>query len=354
MVIRVNSSNIQIGNFSLEENSNGLFFNGIINSSNSFTTDTPYQGTVAGYTSGGNPGTPSTTNVIDKFPFASGGNATDAGDLFQARATAGGNSSELCGYTSGGISTITVPYVFSDTVDRFPFSSFTTATDVGNLVQATGFIRSGTHSSITHGYTTGGSVPPTPSDAITNQIQKFPFQAVFATASDMGDLIATKTESYGSSSSEHGYTTGGQPYGGSVNLRIERFPFSYDSSSVDVGDITEYMQEGGSGSSKTHGYVVGSYGAPAVVNKSDILKFGFASQSNTNNIGDLISAIYRNAGQSSTTHGYSSGGFNQNPGGPPAPVSVNVIEKYSFITDGNGVDSGDLTVSRRSASGQQD
>ncbi len=226
--------------------------------------------------------------------------------------------------------------------------------DVSRVSQALKeVVRSGAHSSITHGYTTGGSIPPTPSDAITNQIQKFPFQAVFTTASDIGDLIATKKDAHGSSSSEHGYTTGGGT-NPTTNQRIERFPFSYDSSSVDVGDITEIMEEGGSGSSKTHGYVVGSYGAPASVNKSDILKFGFASQSNTNNIGDLISSIYRNAGQSSTTHGYSSGGFNQNPGGAPAPTSVNVIEKYSFVTDGNGVDSGDLSVSRRSAAGQQD
>ena len=38
-----------------------------------------FQGTAAGYTSGGTTGTVS--NVIDKFPFATNANATDVGDL---------------------------------------------------------------------------------------------------------------------------------------------------------------------------------------------------------------------------------------------------------------------------------
>jgi hypothetical protein len=41
--------------------------------------------TVSGYSSGGLDATPGTTNVIDKFPFSSDTNATDVGDLTQAR-----------------------------------------------------------------------------------------------------------------------------------------------------------------------------------------------------------------------------------------------------------------------------
>jgi hypothetical protein len=349
MTIRINSSNIQIGSISLEENETGLFFNGLIESY-AFTSDTPYQGTVAGYTSGGRSTPTSATNVIDKFPFASGGNATDAGDLSVARAAQGGNSSQVSGYSSGGITTVTVPYVFTDTVDRFPFTSFTTATDVGNLVQATGFIRSGSQSSTTHGYTTGGNIPPTPSDTSTNAIQRFPFQASFATATDVGDLVATKSDSYGSSSSEHGYSAGGLP---TSIIRIERFDFAAVGNSADVGVLSEAMEGGASGSSKTHGYAVGSVAVSAPTNKSDILKFGFASLSSSVNIGDLLSAVYWNTGQSSVEYGYSSGGNNGTPV-VPAPFTVNVIEKYSFVSDGNGVDSGDLSQSRRSASGQQD
>jgi hypothetical protein len=44
-------------------------------------------------------------NTIDKFPFATNGNATDVGDLTQARADDAGQSSSISGYTSGGFFT---------------------------------------------------------------------------------------------------------------------------------------------------------------------------------------------------------------------------------------------------------
>jgi hypothetical protein len=45
-----------------------------------------FQGTIAGYTSGGEAQLGSTTtNIIDKFPFATDSNATDVGDLTVAR-----------------------------------------------------------------------------------------------------------------------------------------------------------------------------------------------------------------------------------------------------------------------------
>ena len=49
------------------------------------------------------------------------------------------------------------------------------------------------------------------------------------------------------------------------------------------------------------------------------------------------------AGQSSTTHGYASGG---NPG------NSNVIDKFSFTTDGDATDVGDLSLGRQSLTGQ--
>ena len=52
------------------------------------------QGSTSGYTSGGRgTPTPSYYNIIDKFPFSSDANATDVGDLTQARGFIAGNSS---------------------------------------------------------------------------------------------------------------------------------------------------------------------------------------------------------------------------------------------------------------------
>ena len=84
-----------------------------------------------GYVSGG---TPPDTNVIEKFPFASDGNATSVGYLTvpeiaaSARFSPAGQSSTDYGYNSGGyrFSTINV-------IEKFPFASDGNASDVGDL-----------------------------------------------------------------------------------------------------------------------------------------------------------------------------------------------------------------------------
>jgi hypothetical protein len=89
--------------------------------------------TTHGYTTGGQ-GAGGSSNVIDKFPFASNGNATDVGDLTVARYGAAGQSSTTHGYSSGGFPT-TGPSGFpgGHVIDKFPFASGGNATDVGDL-----------------------------------------------------------------------------------------------------------------------------------------------------------------------------------------------------------------------------
>ena len=101
-----------------------------------------FQGTVAGYTSGG----PSATNIINKFPFATDANATDVGDLTVIRSGLSGQSSDVSGYSSGG---------GTNTIDKFPFASNGNATDVGDLIAIVGDSNGGQSSTVS-GYTTGG------------------------------------------------------------------------------------------------------------------------------------------------------------------------------------------------------
>jgi hypothetical protein len=88
-----------------------------------------FQGVLSGYTSGGY--APGNVTTIDKFPFATDANATDVGDLTQARRLVVGQSSTVSGYTSGGYAP---PFV--TTIDKFPFATDANATDVGDLTQA--------------------------------------------------------------------------------------------------------------------------------------------------------------------------------------------------------------------------
>ena len=70
------------------------------------------------------------SNIIQKFAFASDGNATDVGDLTVARYSSAGQSSTASGYSSGGRNPT------SNIIDKFPFASDGNATDVGDLISA--------------------------------------------------------------------------------------------------------------------------------------------------------------------------------------------------------------------------
>jgi len=97
--------------------------------------NTNSQSSTHGYRQGAtNPSlTPIRENTIDKFAFASTGNATDVGDLTVGRSGAVGSQNTTHGYTAGGFAGSRV-----DTIDKYPFSSDGNATDVGDL-QGGGF-----------------------------------------------------------------------------------------------------------------------------------------------------------------------------------------------------------------------
>ena len=69
---------------------------------------------------------------IEKFAFASDGNASDVGNITVARYRVSGASSLTFGYCSGGRNPS-----YLDVIDKFAFASDGNSTDVGNLITAT-------------------------------------------------------------------------------------------------------------------------------------------------------------------------------------------------------------------------
>jgi hypothetical protein len=186
----------------------------------------------SGYTSGGMESFVN-RNTIDKFPFATDGNATDVGDLTTVRRDAAGQSSSSSGYTSGGY---TPPGVALNTIDKFPFAADGNASDVGDLTQGRDRLSLG-QSSTESGYTSGGAYPSALATAV-NTIDKFPFSSD-SNATDVGDLSQARYSAAGQSSTASGYASGGSP--GAINT-IDKFPFSTDSNASDVGDLTVARQ----------------------------------------------------------------------------------------------------------------
>ena len=101
------------------------------------------------------------------------------------------------------------------------------------------------------------------------------------------------------------------------------------------GDVAPY----------TFGGTISGYtsGGANPSNSNIIEKFSFTSDGDATDVGDLTVSRGYGGGQSSTTHGYQSGGHS-----PP----TNVIDKFSFATDGDATDVGDLTVARTGCAGQ--
>ena len=335
MAIKINRDGIQFRNFSITNSVDGIYIDGTFTANGQFVDGTQAQGGRFGYVSGGRP---PDTNVVDKFPFVVDTDATDVGDLSQARSEGSGQSSSVSGYTSGGY--LTPPQTLYNTIDKFPFAvDGFTATDVGDI----GANRRGTsgNESTTDGFVSGGYL--TPGSGSPSIIEKFPFATDTNAADTGGDLSqARHADQNSQSSTTHGYTSGGNatPVPAVVNT-IDKFPFSISSgTATDVGDLTVTRNQAAGQSSSTHGYSSGGDPVSTVIDK-----FPFSVDTNATDVGDLSTGRSQVSGQSSTTHGYTSGGN-------PSPV-VSVIDKFPFASDNNAGDVGVLTRTIRLTTGQQ-
>jgi hypothetical protein len=288
-----------------------------------------YGGSQYGYASGGY--TPTYENLIQRFSFTSDGNSVDTTqDLTRG----------VIYCSSTGSSSATHGYnaggyhvgAAANVIDKFQFNTSNNATDVGDLT--TGRQSPALCNSQTYGYAGGGTGVP-----YTNGTEKWAF-ASDGNATAVGSLgpNATVVPGMGAASVTHGYYAG--PYtGGGSNFIIEKYSFSVDGDSTDVGDLTARVRAAypGGSSSSTHGYCAGGNdGGSSTTNVID--RWSFATDGNATDVGDLTTGFGDCGGSSSTTHGYVFGGWN-------VPVA-NIIEKYAYAASGNSTDVGDLTTAK--------
>ena len=275
-----------------------------------------YQGEIAGFASGGHNG----STAVQTYVFSSATTDAVAHGNLNSRSNMRflvGVSSETHGYTMFGGGGSGVNYA-----DKFAFASNTPAASLGsNPLPWSEGDRGATGWTQTHGYFTHGEG--------TNHanIGKITYSNDNV-ADDGRDAFAGQHGATGHSSSTHCYIAGGAP-DPQVNT-IQRFAFASSAAGTDVGDMTVGKDSGCGSSSATHGYSAG--GADYPTNYNRIEKFAFVSSGNGSDIADLTTASRHLAGTSSTTHGYRHGGLS----------NVDIIERWSHITDGNSVDVGNL------------
>ena len=172
-----------------------------------------------------------------------------------------------------------------------------------------------------------------------NVVERFSFTSDGG-GTDVGNLFEGRYNCSGQSSSTHGYTCAGEP--GAIDT-IDKFPFTSGfTTATDVGNLTGGRNKVAGQSSIGNGYGYNTGGGNVID------KFSFSTDGNATDIGQLSVARNGAAGQSSTTHGYSAGGYQ--PSGPS-----NVIDKFPFASDfsGTATDVGDLTTGRYYGAGQQ-
>ena len=234
------------------------------------------------------------------------------------------------GYRHGGFSS--PPSSYAQDILKFSFTSDGNATRVGDMAIAR--TRHSAVSSASSGYIVGGKVSAT--GQYGGDVTKFSFSSD-GDAADVTDVASSVTFGAGGTMTEDtGYVTRG--------TTTSTLTFASDAGGSDLSNTTTSSRSNGAGSmSSTHSYYAGGGGgAPGSSNVID--KFPFASPSNNSaDVGDIVTSRGKVAGHSSTTHGYISGG---NTGGPGNISGRNQIDKFSFSSDGNATDVGDLTAAR--------
>lgn len=305
MAIRFCNDRIVLGTYTLAANTGGAAIGGTIFAKEGFCEVrlSPVQGTISGYTSGGGTGPyPSpVVDTIDKFPFSSDTPANDVGELTQGKYDLAGQSSSVSGYSTGGM-TGGYPSPVVDTIEKHPFSSDAPATDVGEMIELR-YSMGGGQSSTVSGYTSGGYVYP--AQTPTNTIDKFPFSSD-TSASDVGEITVARYYAATQSSIESGYMAGGRISPANTDA-IDKFPFSSDTPATDVGEITSARYGAAGQSSKISGYMAGGRAPP--VDTDAIEKFPFATDANSTDVSELTACKHRGTGQSSDASGYFSGGY---------------------------------------------
>ena len=239
------------------------------------------QSTTFGYILGGFD--PTYRQQMEKFPFASATTTTDVGQFTSPITRATGFSTTVNGYQAGGNSTVSGPA--STVVYKFPFASDVNATNIASTANR-GYGDTGTQS-LTHGYKAGS-----PYTLEANIIGKHSFSSD-ADGTDAGELALNVLFATGASSTTHGYLVGGYPPITDGDA-IQKFPFASDVGSTDIAEFTSHSPDGvygaGGGQSSTHGYVVGgTHGSPPNLS-TKVSKFPFSSDAPSTEVGSSAGA----------------------------------------------------------------
>jgi len=237
-------------------------------------------------------------NSIDKMPFASEGNSSDVGDVSGCRyGSPGAAASPSHGYFWGGCGYDISPTPYADAnisaIRKFEFAAATYSDSlVGlKLPYNPSTARNNDYSqavipmqSTTHAYSAGGAYSGIGDDGIV----KFPF-STDTNATEIGDLAYAVYSGAGASSDSAGYVAGGNSPVAPNSRYIQCHPFASDANAACVGLLSTCGYGAKGTSSASSGYAAG-VGHSGGVASNIIEKWPFSGNGNSTDVGDLTVA----------------------------------------------------------------
>ena len=310
----------------------------------------PLQSNVYGYCAGGRSPT-ATINNIQRFAFASDGNATDTGDLFGPSRMGGGCSSTSHGYIWNGLDQ-SPPGNALQNIFKFSFVTGSDGALVGSLAAAVPSYGSAACQSTTHGYGSGGyRQQDSPPAMEADEIEKWTF-ASDSDATDVGNLIAGSYVGASGQSSTYGYHVGGgNQYGPgpqrSYHDDMNKWPFASDTNATDVGNLIDGRGYVSATESTVNLYIAGGSTSATNVN-NHIQKRSFSSDGNSSDIANLTVARKGLGACASATYGYCIGGTTNS-----TAQATDIIEKWTFASDSDATDVGNLALTTNTPTGHE-
>ena len=270
----------------------------------------------------------SSVNVISYIDITTTGNATDFGDLSNAREHSGGLSNQTRGVFCGGDSSGSN----QDVMDLVTIATAGNATDFGNLQRA----KTGTNAASSDGTTgiiaggyTSGSYP----SSYLDEIDKITV-ATSADATDFGDLNYNGGYMTSFADATRGVIAGGYTTAGSGDATMEYITYASAGNATDFGDLTEGRYLAGSFSDTTRG-VIGGGSTPSSNGVNTIDYVTTQTTGNATDFGDLTQGR-RTCGMGNNTRGvFGSGDTNS--------TFYNIMDYVTIQTTGNATDFGDNT-----------
>ena len=269
------------------------------------------------------------TNAVDFITISTAGNATDFGNLSQARNGAAGLGSRTRGLFAGGRN----HPADTNIIDFHEFASTGNFTDFGDLTDTSAYQKGLANQ--TRGVNAGGYSPS------INDIIDFVTIASTGNALDFGNLDQNIGGGPGGGASPtRGVFSGGyNPSPGLTALNILQFiTIASTGNSRDFGDMTVLRTHNAQATSATRSVIAMGYNkTPSTGNydnqaTSDV--FTFATLGNATSFGDMINTGISPGGTSDSVRGVWAGGS-----------STNTIQYVNISTQGDAVDFGDLVTS---------